>query len=315
MVKVVFGMMGGSVGYTNILSDVAKSTELLNLLQKHGIKEIDTARVYGDGASEERLGSLEAHRRFKVQTKAPAFSPGSLSRSNIRKNCEASLKALRQDKFDIYYLHGPDPKTPFREQCEIIDELYREGKFDRFGICNLSSTQIQDVYDICKQQGYVLPTVYQGGYNPILRTSEKHRLPLCRKLGLVFYAFSPLAGGFLARPLDQILNPEKGSRFEAMAVFGQIYCLPVFIAGVERLNETLKEHNISTRAATLRWFMHHSPLQSQDGVILGASSLEQAESNVRDCQADALPEEVVRAFETLWETVRDTKTPFESEPW
>lgn len=315
MVKVVFGMMGSSVANTNILSNSSKSAELLSLLDAHGVREVDTARVYGSGASEARLGELMAPNQFRISTKAPAFSPGSLSARNIRKNCKASLNALNQHKVDIYYLHGPDAATPFEEQCAAINELYCEGKFDRFGISNLSSAQIQEVHDICRRQKFVLPTVYQGGYNPLLRTSEKHRLPLCRKLGLAFYAFSPLAGGFLAKPLDQVLEPKHGSRFAAMPVFGQIYCNASFIDAVRTLGDTLKRHNISTRAATLRWLMHHSALREEDAIILGASDLEQAQMNLEDCNGGPLPNDLILAFETLWETARDVKSPFEPEPW
>ena len=307
-------MMGGSAANTNILADEQKSSKLLDLLAQHGVKEIDTARVYGKGASEAMLGTQEAHKRFAVSTKAPAFSPGTLSKDNIRRNCEASLKALRQDSLDIYYLHGPDAQTPFTEQCAIVDELYKEGKFKRFGISNLTSSQVQEVYDICKSNKYVLPTVYQGGYNPILRTTEAVRLPLFRKLGIAFYAYSPLAGGFLAKPLDQILNPAEGSRFEAMSVFGDIYCNDDFINGVEQLNVVLKRHDMTTRNAALRWLRHHSALQDEDAIVLGASSVEQAAQNLADCDAGPLPEDVIEAMETLWESVKYTKIPYEPEP-
>lgn len=315
MVKVVFGAMGSSVatGANAFLADKTSTTKVLNLLSSYGVKEIDTARVYGAGHSESVLGEAEAHKDFLLQTKAPGFSPGSLSALKVRENCLSSLSALRQQKLDIYYLHGPDPTTPLAETLSTIDELYREGKFTKFGISNYASTAIQEIYDICQAKGYIRPTVYQGGYNPILRTTDKTRLPLCRKLGIAFYAYSPLAGGFLAKPLSQITNPAKGSRFEAMSVFGDIYCREEFIAGVERLKAVLDRHDMTVKNATLRWFMHHSPLGEEDAVILGASSLAQLESNLDDCRGDVLPQDVVAAIEDLWTSIEDVKIPYETE--
>lgn len=75
--------------------------EFLDCLKRHNIKELDTARVYAGGKSEELLGAVNAYSQFDVSTKAPAFAPGSLSEVNIIRNCERSLVALKQEKVDI----------------------------------------------------------------------------------------------------------------------------------------------------------------------------------------------------------------------
>lgn len=82
---------------------------------------------------------------------------------------------------------------------------------------------MEEIYDICKKEGYVLPTVYQGGFNPLQRAAVEGLFPTLRKLGIVFYAYSPLASGLLAKPVDEILRPKDGTRFKEMPVFGQIY--------------------------------------------------------------------------------------------
>lgn len=264
----------------------------------------------GGGKSEEMLGRLEAYKYFQIQTKAPGFYPGSLSSESIKKHCYESLKALKQEKVDIYYFHGPDSQTPLQEQCDAVNDLYSKGHFERFGVSNLGSDQVETIYNYCKSKGYVLPTVYQGGYNPIVRHVEKKILPLCRKLGMAFYGYSPLAGGLLAKPLDQILNPAKGSRFDAMKVFGDIYTKDEFITAVEKLKVSTEKHGLSTRNATLRWLLHHSALGKEDGIILGASSLKQAQDNLSDCKDGPLPQDLVAAFAEMWESIKDTVLPY-----
>lgn len=207
MVKICMGFMGGSVANSNIVSDLSTARSILDFLTSRRVEEIDTARVYGSGTSERVLGDLDACSRFRVSTKAPAFSPGSLQGDKIKENCRASLEALKVEKVDIYYLHGPDAATPFDQQCAAIDELYKAGKFDRFGVSNLTPKQVRQVHAICREKGWVLPSVYQGAYNPATRSIERTLFPVLRDLRMAFYAYSPLAGGFLAKPLDQMYVP------------------------------------------------------------------------------------------------------------
>lgn len=96
-----------------------------------------------------------------------------------------------------------------------------------------------------------------------------------------------------------------------MSVFGEIYCQPEFIAAIDELRVMLDKHDIAVRNATLRWFMHHSPLGAEDAVILGASRLEQAQQNVADCLDPPLPDEVAHAMEELWQKIKDVKVPYQ----
>lgn len=116
MVKVIIGMMGSSVSKgSQSLSTPPSVKDFLSIVKSHGIKELDTARIYNAGKSEELLGEVHASNDLAISTKAPAFSPGSLSYDNIIENCNKSLAALKMDKVDIYYLHGPDTETPLSE--------------------------------------------------------------------------------------------------------------------------------------------------------------------------------------------------------
>lgn len=120
-----------------------------------------------------------------------------------------------------------------------------------------------------------------------------------------YYAFSPLAGGLLAKPVDQILKPEKGSRYDAMKVFGDIFLNDTVLGGLKTQTELCSKHDISIMEATMRWFMHHSPLGDEDGVIIGASTEKQIEASLSACEKGPLPEEVAQGFDTMWETIKD----------
>ena len=299
--------MGSSVANgAPLLSSTSGMQSFLSICTAHSIHELDTARVYASGASETTMGNADACSRFAVSTKAPAFAPGSLSRQKILSNCEASLKALRTEKVDIYYLHGPDRSTPLEEQCAAIGKLYKEGRFERFGVSNISPGEVQKIYDICKAEGYCLPKVYQGGYNAIGRGPEEELFPLLKKLGMNFYAFSPLGGGLLAKPIQELVKPEKGSRFDEMKVFGDIYLTEEIMQGLERVQRACDQEGVGLMEATMRWFRWHSPLAdgcsewgNGNGVIVGASKEKQLEGSLAAWEKGELSEGLAKAWNEL----------------
>lgn len=313
MVKVVVGMMGSSVASgSSSLATPAQVSSFLSVVKAHGIKELDTARVYNTGKSEELLGEVSAFKDFAISTKAPAFAPGSLSEKNILENCAKSIAALKQDKVDIYYLHGPDRTISLEEQCRAINTLYKQGRFERFGVSNISDAEVQRIHDICSQEGYVLPSVYQGGYNPIGRGPEATLFPLLKKLNMAFYAFSPLGGGILAKPLSDIVNPAKGTRFDQMKVFGDIYLTDQILAQLKNVQHMCDTEGILLMEATMRWFMHHSPLGKEDGVILGASTEQQIDRSLSACEKGPLSESLVKAWEDMWSEIKKNPPKYHS---
>ena len=302
--KVVVGMMGSSVAKgSSSMATPEQVAEFLSVVKSHGVKELDTALVYNAGKSEQLLAAANAKKDFQIATKAPGFSSGSLKEDKILSNSEQSHKNLQQDKVDIYYIHGPDKDTPLEEQARAFGKLYKQGRFERFGISNLSPAQIQELHDICKQEGYPLPAVYQGLYNPITRASEKDLFPTLRRLNIAFYAWGPLAGGLLAKPIDELVKPKEGSRFHEMPVFGNMYLNESNIAALEKMNKVCKDNGMGMVEATLRWMVNHSPLKDDDGIILGASSKEQVDATLGYCEKGPLTQVVVDGWDELWNSV------------
>lgn len=310
--KLIVGLMGSSVAHgASLLSTASGMTSFLSICTAHHIRELDTARVYAGGGSESIAGEAGACKSFAVSTKAPAFSPGSLAREKIIANCNASLAALKTERVDIYYLHGPDRSTTLEEQCAAIGELYSQGKFERFGVSNISPAEVQRIYDICKAEGFCLPKVYQGGYNPIGRGPEEELFPLLKKLGMQFYAFSPLGGGLLAKPIQDLVKPKEGSRFDVMKVFGDIYLTEEIMGGLERVQKACDEEGVPLMEATMRWFKWHSVLAEEgwgdsNGVIVGASTEKQLEGSLGAWEKGRLPDSLVKAWDEFGRSLKES---------
>lgn len=154
--------------------------------------------------------------------------PGKAYKEDVIENGELSLKLLQTDKVNIYYMHAPDPNSPLEETCAGVNELHKRRMIEKFGLSNYTAEQVRAVYDVCKKNGYILPTMYQGNYSVILRyILEETLLPTLRELGMSFYAYSPLAGGFLAKTKQQILegaSAGKGAgRSKSDDIVGKMY--------------------------------------------------------------------------------------------
>jgi aflatoxin B1 aldehyde reductase len=175
---------------------------------------------------------------------------------------------------------------------------------------DLMST-VAAICEICKANGYPLPSVYQGVYNALHRTIEAELLPCLRKYGIAFYAYNPLAGGWLTdryhREVDNA-SLEAGSRFDANRWQGKMYRARYwndeFFTALETLRAAKGELRESEIA--LRWMMHHSQLKKEfgDKVIIGASSKAQLEQNLQDFEKGPLDEEILKALDKGWEGVR-----------
>lgn len=94
-------------------------------------------------------------------------SPGAHAPDVLRENVKESLKQLETDYVDIFYLHAPDRSVPFETTLETINELYKEGKFKQFGLSNYTAFEVAEIVMICREKGWVRPTIYQGCYNAI----------------------------------------------------------------------------------------------------------------------------------------------------
>ncbi|KAI0084291.1 Aldo/keto reductase [Irpex rosettiformis] len=330
--KVVMGCMtfGGEGKEGARVHDLKTIGEILDIFQAHGHSELDTARVYAGGTSEEVLGEVGWQKRELIMetklyptgagrtTPAPAgVDLITHSPEDLRKFLDISLKALQTDSIEMWYLHGPDRGVPYEVTLKTVNDLYKEGKFKRFGISNYQAWEVAEMVQICKYNGYIQPTAYQGIYNAIHRRVEPELFPCLRKYGISFYEYNPLGGGFFTGRYRSIQDTvEPGSRFDPERNQGQNYRKRYwnesYFHALSLIESVAQKHNLTLAEVALRWLSHHSQLKKEygDAVIIGASSKAHIEQNLVDLEKGPLPEEVVKALDEAWVLVQGVATNY-----
>jgi len=258
-----------------------------------------------------KLHEIGAPNEFIIHTKAVASfrTPGTQTKEGIIKSAKESLADLGVNQVETYFLHSPDKDVPITETLEGIQQVFKEGKFKYFGISNFNPKQTQEVYDITSSKGYVLPTVYQGNYNPIARHHEDELFPLLRKLNIRFYAYSPVAGGFLVRTPQQIKEAKEG-RFDNSTFIGQVYhklySRPALIDALEDWEKIAQTAGISKAALAIRWVAWNSILDQKhgDGIIFGASSTKQLKETLDALNAGPLEKNAIDSINQIWQKVK-----------
>ncbi|USP73031.1 hypothetical protein yc1106_00305 [Curvularia clavata] len=303
MVKAVFG--GYPLSDSSNFETPEKRDQVVDVLLKNGVTTIDTARIYP--GSEEAIGKIPKRKEFAIDTKIPGgFAPGSASKEKVIEHMEESFARLNIDKIDIFYIHAPDTSVPFEETLEGVNEAYKKGIFRRFGLSNFTAEQVQQVYDICKAKGYPLPSVYQGNYNPVARHLETQLFPTLRKLGIHFYAYSPLAGGFLNKTAADIEAGAGRFNKESMSgLYDKLYNKEPMIKALAKWNEIAEKEGVTKAELAYRWDAYHSALQGdEDGVIFGASRIEQIEQTAQWLKKGKLSDEAAKGIDEIWESVK-----------
>ncbi|KAF2198857.1 aldehyde reductase [Delitschia confertaspora ATCC 74209] len=302
-VKLVFGGVLFQSG--QLFSDPTAQQEAFSILHKAGIKSIDTARLYGD--SETQIGLAKGHEDFIIDTKWPGgFAEGNAAKENIINDAKDSFNKLKIDKIDIFYIHAPDKSVPIEETLEGVNEVYKLGIFARFGLSNFGAEDVRKVYDICKNKGYVLPSVYQGNYSAVARKMETMLFPTLRELGMSFYAYSPIAGGFLVKRKEQITGGE--GRFSEQVIgglYGKLYNRPSYLGALDEWSKVAEKEGVSKAELAYRWIAFHSALKSShgDAVIFGASSIKQIEQTSGYLKAGPLSDEAAQRIEEIWKSI------------
>lgn len=187
---------------------------LLSESLERGVNLIDLADIYGGGETEAQLGKLlRGYPRHQLVLATKSYWPMSqgvndsgLSRKHIFESVQASLRRLQTDYLDLFYCHRFDDETPLEETVSAIGDLIRQGKILYWGVCGWSEAQLSELIQICKQCSVPPPIAHQLLYNLLERGAERKPLSVSAQHGLGVVAWSPLAGGALARPLGERLT-------------------------------------------------------------------------------------------------------------
>ena len=284
-------------------------TKMIEYFVSKGYTELDTAYVYNNGQSEELIGhALETVGRdsIKISTKVNPRITGRLDGNAAKMQLNESLKRLGVDYVDTFYLHFPDRSTPVESVLEGCAELHMQGKFKELGISNFPAWLVADVYHKCKANGWVLPTVYEGMYNPITRRAEGELNEALDYFGLRFTAYNPLAGGLLTNKYKSFSDAPSDGRFTHRPNYQKRYWKESYFNAVAAVKEICAENSIDIIEASYRWLAYHSMLNGErgDAIIVGISKLSQLQGNIAALSKGELPESVVNAFENAWQITK-----------
>lgn len=216
--------------------DQSEAFAIMDMAAELGIDFIDVADVYPVpplsetwGRTEEIVGAwLEGKReRFVVATKCvnrvgPARNDYGGSRKHVIEACEASLRRLKTDRVEVYYLHHSDLDAPIDETMEALDRLVRDGKVLYVGVSNFEAWQVAMALESIAKSNLARIAVLQPRYNLLNRPYERDLLPLARASGIGVVPYNPLGAGVLTGKYKRGEEPPAESRF-AQGDYGRMY--------------------------------------------------------------------------------------------
>ncbi|MBA3824547.1 MAG: aldo/keto reductase, partial [Ktedonobacterales bacterium] len=212
----------GTMGFGTETAEAEAFAILDRFVEAHG-NLVDTANVYGGGASEELLGRWFASRpaevteRVVLATKArfgtgPDVNENGSSRRNLDRALDASLRRLGRDKVDLYQLHGWDPLTPIGDTLSFLDDAVHAGKITYIGLSNFTGWQMQLALSTAKALGLQVPVTPQPQYSLVSREIEYEIVPAALHNNIGLLPWSPLAGGFLSGKYQKDEKAGTGTR-------------------------------------------------------------------------------------------------------
>lgn len=181
----------------------------------------------------------------------------------------------------------------------------------QFGVSNYKPEDVQKIYDIQKANDSVLPTVFQGNYNAVSRHIEADLFPLLHKLKISFYAYSPIAGGFLVKNSEQLRVNDDTGRFNpnsrAGGMYSTMYGKESLYQALDEWGQIAKDAGITKAALAYRWIAYHSALKAANGdaIIMGASKSAQLEETLKAVEAGPLNPDIAERAGAIWEKVKD----------
>lgn len=286
----------------NAGADEGVLSDLLSSVLSHGVRFIDTADSYADGAAESILGRiLVGIPRDTFVLSSKCYFPtsdnpgGGLSPRHIREAVARSLDRLRVESLDIYYAHRFDPHQAIERVADTFNELIDQGVTAHWGICRWPLDQAANVIEYCRRSRLIPPTAQQYHYNLFSREAEANSFPLFHSHGLQTTTYSPLAQGVLTGKFGGGKNGDS-DRASNSASRAEMWDLQTAkIAKVERWRLALAATGRSPTAAALGFCLRRPEIGT---ILVGARSKEQFEANLRSA-AESFAPDVIEMFDDL----------------
>lgn len=289
--------------------DEKEAHSIMHAYLEGGGNFLDSADVYAGGRTEEIIGTfLPEVSRDKVIISSKSYFPMSMepnhyggSKKHVVSSVEASLRRMKTDYIDVYYMHGPDPVAPMEETLRGLDDLVRQGKIRYVGCSNMFGWQISKANGIAANAGFEKLTAGQFLYNLIHREPEREVIPAAIDGGLGIFPYSPLGGGLLTGKYSDREKPTEGSRLSyRMKVDGPRFWHEKGFDVAEVVESVSKESGISMPALAIGWPLKREFVTS---VILGVRTTAQLTDNMKHADWD-VPDDV---WTQLEEATRPTE--------
>ena len=277
----IYSLVLGTMNFGNPTSK-EESFKIIDRAIEAGINLFDCANVYAEGESERILGEAFARsgKRKDIFITSKVFmrtGPGpndaGNSKHHIIESCEASLKRLRTDHIDIYFLHRTDFDIPQEESLAALDLLVRQGKVRYVGCSTHPAWRIVEAFWISDRYHYPKFICEQPPYNLLDRRIENEIVPMCQAYDLGLITWSPLAQGVLAGRYTDPSNLPEGSR----GTQKRIYAERITQKGIEvslKLEERAKGKGCTVAQLAVAWILNQPGIT---GAIIGPRTLGQLE--------------------------------------
>lgn len=252
------------------------SRPLIQRALEGGINFFDTANSYSEGSSEEIVGRAlrDFARRDEVVVATKVYHqvgdlPEGLSRAQILRSIDDSLRRLGMEYVDLLQIHRWDYATPIEETLEALNEVVKAGKARYIGASSMHARQFAQALDLQERHGWARFVTMQDHYNLIYREEENEMLPLCNRAGVSVIPWSPLARGRLTRPWGETTARLVSDEF-GQSLYSASDNNDELIAA--NLAEVAEELGVGRAQVALAWLL------SKPGVaapIIGASRQDQ----------------------------------------
>jgi aryl-alcohol dehydrogenase-like predicted oxidoreductase len=270
-------------------ADKDESRRVYDRFREVGGNFIDTANVYSGGTSETYLGEFLAGDRERIvlatkytgATRARDVNAAGNSRKNMLDSVHASLKRLRTDYIDLYWVHARDFTTPIEEVMRALDDLVRQGKVLYVGVSDTPAWEVARANTLAELRGWSAFVGLQIRYSLLDRAVERELLPMAKALDLTVTPWDVLGSGVLAGKYND--NPAEAGRAKLRGAIGE---RALGIAG--EVIKVAQELGRTPAQVALNW------ARQGQGVIVplvGARTLAQLDDNL-GCLEFALSPEV-----------------------
>ena len=280
-----------------------------------GINFIDTANVYGKGASESFLGkALKGRDRSSYILATKLYFPMTetdrgLSREQVYKQIDLSLERLKTDYVDLYQCHRYDVDTPLEETMEALSDVVRQGKARYIGFSEWTAEQIRAAMEMPGVEKFVSS---QPQYSMLWRRPEADVIPYCAANGIGQIVWSPLAQGVLTGKYLPGQQPPQDSRAASSAMstfYSDDLRSDATLSTIQELKPIAARLGITMAQMAIAWVLREPNVSS---AIVGASRPQQVDDNVA-ASGVVLPQDALddidRVLAPLLATFRGTQPP------